>query len=184
MILVFSYIKTGVRLLTCGLFLMSAQSLFIKPAMAMDVQSPAIIQLAVSSIWDGDSLRSGELRLRLHGIDAPEKKQRCSDALGIPYPCGEKARDALANLLPADNLLTCILKDVDRYRRLIVLCYRGQDASLSGPSLNEEMIASGWALAYRRYAPEFISIEEQASQLKKGMWQGSFMCPEDWRKQQ
>ena len=89
----------------------------------------------------------------------------------------------LASLLPADGKLTCQLRDVDRYRRLIVLCYAGQDTSQSGLSINEQMIASGWALAYRRYAPEFVSIEEQASADKKGVWQGRFMRPEDWRRQ-
>ena len=183
MILVFSYIKIWSILLRAGFILFCGFLFTSGPAMADDGQKHAVLQLTVSAVWDGDSLRSGDLRLRLHGIDAPEKKQSCSDAQGQSYPCGEQSRDMLASLLPADGKLTCQLRDVDRYRRLIVLCYAGHKTSQSGLSINEQMIASGWALAYRRYAPEFISIEAQASADKKGMWQGRFMRPEDWRRQ-
>ena len=31
----------------------------------------------VPSVTDGDMLRNGPERIRLHGIDAPESKQRC-----------------------------------------------------------------------------------------------------------
>ena len=35
--------------------------------------------LRVTAITDADSLRAGDLRLRLHGIDAPELRQTCLD---------------------------------------------------------------------------------------------------------
>ena len=37
------------------------------------VGQEARLQVSITAISDGDSLRAGKLRLRLHGIDAPEK---------------------------------------------------------------------------------------------------------------
>ena len=39
-------------------------------------------KVSITHISDGDSLRSGKLRIRLFGIDAPEKTQHCTDANG------------------------------------------------------------------------------------------------------
>ena len=38
--------------------------------------------------------------------------------------------------------------------------------------------------ALRQYGKEYIALEEAAHQAHKGMWQGSFEMPADWRKDQ
>jgi endonuclease YncB( thermonuclease family) len=48
-------------------------------------------------------------------------------------------------------------------------------------NLNAALVRSGWAVAYRQYATDFIGDEEQAKRERKGMWAGRFNSPEDWR---
>jgi len=36
----------------------------------------------------------------------------------------------------------------------------------------------------RQYGKEYIAVEDAAHQAHKGMWQGSFEMPADWRKDQ
>ena len=55
--------------------------------------------LKITSISDGDTLRSGKLRIRLFGIDAPEKRQQCTTAEGQQWDCGVEAREALKQLV-------------------------------------------------------------------------------------
>ena len=55
----------------------------------------------VASVTDGDTLRIGSERIRLHGIDAPESAQRCgaggetwrrARAVGASCPCVGSSR--------------------------------------------------------------------------------------------
>ena len=41
----------------------------------------ARVDITVTGVTDGDSLKADRLKLRLHGIDAPESKQKCADRL-------------------------------------------------------------------------------------------------------
>ncbi len=64
-------------------------------------------------ITDGDTIRIGKTRIRLHGIDAPESKQSCRDGEGEKWACGKEATFRLANLI-GKNWVTCDPKDRDR----------------------------------------------------------------------
>jgi len=53
---------------------------------------------------------------------------------------------------------------------------------LNGKNINQEMVAEGWAWAYRQYldrphASEFIKLEEQARAKKLGLWQQNNLEP-------
>src|SRR5689334_19240715 len=56
-------------------------------------------------IIDGDTIDVAGIRIRLHGIDAPEIRQTCT-AGGQKYRCGEQATTALAGLIGA-NAVRC-----------------------------------------------------------------------------
>jgi endonuclease YncB( thermonuclease family) len=78
---------------------------------------------AAATVIDGDTLRIGGERLRLHGIDAPESEQRCADG----WPAGEAARRALASLVLA-GAPRCERVTTDRYGRTVAVCrVNGQD---------------------------------------------------------
>jgi endonuclease YncB( thermonuclease family) len=44
------------------------------------------------------------------------------------------------------------------------------------------MVEEGWAIAYRYYSNDYIFEEEIAKKNKKGIWQGNFIEPYVWRK--
>ena len=60
-------------------------------------------QVGVTRVTDGDSLRSGRLKIRLFGIDAPELKQQCETDDGSSWSCGLAARDAMRRPAAADS---------------------------------------------------------------------------------
>ena len=43
------------------------------------------------------------------------------------------------------------------------------------------MVASGWAVAYRRYSVAYVADEDAARQARSNIWAGSFDKPWDWR---
>jgi endonuclease YncB( thermonuclease family) len=124
---------------------------------------------------DGDSLRKGEQEYRLHGIDAPELSQSCRRAGGTEYPCGRAARDHLRSLV-SHATLDCAVRETDRYGRLVTDCRAGE------VDINRDMVASGWAIAYRRHGTSHTRSEADAKAARRGIWQGDFETPEDWRK--
>ncbi len=123
---------------------------------------------------DGDSLRKAQQEYRLHAIDAPELHQTCQRADGSEYACGREARQQLARLT-GSGPVTCRVLETDRYQRLVAACGAG------GASINDAMVRSGWALAYRRHGQDYAAAEAEARKARRGLWQGRFETPEDWR---
>ncbi|MFP6711273.1 MAG: thermonuclease family protein, partial [Rhodospirillales bacterium] len=98
---------------------------------------PESVQLTgIPKITDGDTIRTGSTRIRLHGIDAPEAKQTCT-ADGKEWRCGWEATNALANIV-GKHWVTCSKRDVDRYGRVVAVCR-------AGPlNINAWMVGNGW----------------------------------------
>ena len=44
------------------------------------------------------------------------------------------------------------------------------------------MVMRGHAVAYLQYSKKYLSEEFEAKKDKKGIWQGKFEMPWDWRK--
>ncbi len=126
------------------------------------------------TVVDGDTLKMRSARIRLEGIDAPEKDQSCT-VQGQEYLCGQYATRALANKI-ANRHVTCKRRGRDQYDRILAVCYVGEE------NLNEWMVAQGWALAYRKYSIAYVWVEEKAASAKLGIWQGEFVDPWDWRR--
>ncbi len=122
-----------------------------------------------ATVNDGDSLTLGSERIRLRGIDAPEFTQTCRRQ-GADYPCGRRARDALAGLI-GGKPVACAGWERDRYGRLLAACTAG------GKDLNRALVEAGWAVAYG----EFEAEERIARQNGAGLWAGSFDPPRVWR---
>ena len=128
----------------------------------------------IPKITDGDTIRIGNTRIRLHGIDAPETKQTCS-AGGEEWHCGREAAFALANIV-GRHWVTCSKRDTDRYGRVVAVCRAGPI------DLSAWMVGNGWAVAYRRYSMDYVRDEDEAKAGRKGMWRGDFMMPWEWRR--
>ena len=126
-------------------------------------------------VIDGDTIHIGKTKIRLHGIDAPEMKQTCRTSKGKEQMCGVLAKQALERLVKGQDV-TCKGDTRDRYKRLIAVCYVGQ------LNINEQMVADGWALAYRRYSTDYVRAETLAKSRREGMWRTEFVPPWKWRK--
>lgn len=124
-----------------------------------------------SRVIDGDTLDVANRRIRLVGIDAPEREQECVDAGGQPTPCGETSRRTLDGFV-GKGPVTCAPIELDRYGRVIATCeFRGAD-------LGEMMVTSGQALANGRYG----DLETEARAAKRGVWAGEVEVPAEWRR--
>ena len=142
-------------------------ALLISSVAIADISGPA-------RVTDGDTIKIGTTRIRLHGIDAPEKGQNC-EKRGQLWRCGQVSTKFLRYLINSQTV-TCIGNTIDRYKRLIAVCYA------NGIDLNAALVDAGLALAYRKYSAQYVPNEENARQAKKGMWAGSFVSPWDWRR--
>lgn len=143
-----------------------------------------------AGVTDGDTIRMAKatvtaedktvemtsVRIRFHGIDAPEKAQTCADAKGKEWSCGREALKAVTAIVRAKDV-TCYVHDIDRYKRLVAVC------SVEGvPDINAEMVRRGLAVAYREYSADYVDEEQAARTTRIGMWAGEFDMPWDWRK--
>ena len=132
----------------------------------------------VIRVVDGDTIHvrnaEGERKkIRLYGIDAPEMKQRY----------GAKAGRYLASRIGGE-FATIEVVDTDQYDRQVALVF---DAKMA--NLNQEMIAMGFAWAYRKYLTEnytdWVTIESKAKEKKYGLWgQKKPIEPWEFRRQQ
>ena len=65
--------------------------------------------------------------------------------------------------------------DHDRYRRAVAVCSAG------AVELNRRMVEDGWAIAYERFPSIYSASEERARAMRRGLWQGYFDRPRQWR---
>ena len=149
-----------------------------------DVKSSEISSVSgYAKIIDGDTIKINSKKIRLHGIDAPEKKQTCKKPyliIGIfsftkSYSCGQVSTDKLIKKIN-NQIIKCKIKNVDRYNRLIGECYKRNE------NLNAWLVSNGYAVAYRKYSKKYIPNERNAKNNNLGIWQGKFEMPWNFRR--
>ncbi len=131
----------------------------------------ALFCLAVA-ITDGDTIKvlcdKQVLKVRLAEIDAPERKQ----------PYGTKAKQALAEMCfkrPAQ----LDIQGIDKYGRNIAIVY------CDGKNANREMVRTGMAWMYDRYATQrdWYADQKSAQTQRLGLWRDPSPTPPwEWRK--
>ena len=114
----------------------------------------------VVEIVDGDTvgvMHDGRAeRIRLNGIDAPEKRQAF----------GRRAQDYLGEMI-FQQTVRVVVRSKDRYGRTVADLYLGKK------HVNQEMVRAGMAWWFRRYAPHdqvLRELEEQARESGLGLW--------------
>ena len=127
-------------------------------------------------IVDGDSLRAGHENIRLIDIDAPELSQLCADAAGRDWTCGRAAKERLRALI-GGRPVACTARGQDRYGRTLAVCGAGPIADLGA-----ELVRNGYAVNYARDGDGYAAAESEARDARRGIWQGSFERPQDWRR--
>ena len=145
---------------------------------APHIPEPAPAAVAISGrahVIDGDSLKVAGTPIRVFGIDAPEWRQRCRRADGHLYRCGRWAFRALAQRLRSAPV-RCVPRARDRFARVVATCYQGTD------DLAHWLVVQGLALDWPRYSGgTYADAEDAARRAERGLWQGAFMPPWEWR---
>jgi micrococcal nuclease len=127
----------------------------------------------VIGLADGDAItvlqERTPVKFRLHGIDAPETGQ----------DFGSRAKQATSELA-FGKVVTVQPVDTDRYSRTVALV-----TLPDGRSLNHELVCSGMAWWFRKFAPGDVALERleaEARQAGRGVWsQPRPVPPWDWR---
>jgi endonuclease YncB( thermonuclease family) len=142
--------------------------------MSQTFRSDCNYTVRVTGIMDGDTFKgltsdSTEIRFRIYGIDAPEKKQAFSN----------KSKQYLSDLIFGKIVGIKIQKKSDKYRRPVVWVYTAQ-----GQDVGAEMLKAGLAWHFKRFdsSDEYENYELQAQKQKAGLWQDDNpVAPWDFR---
>ena len=132
----------------------------------------------IVGVSDGDTLtlldaKQVPHKIRVAGIDAPEKKQSF----------GEKAKSSLS-AMAYNRSAEADCRKTDRYRRRVCVVFVG------GKDVGLEQIKAGMAWWYRQYAKEqtqqeridYEQAESQAKRHRYGLWSGPSPTPPwEWR---
>ena len=135
----------------------------------------------VVGVTDGDTLTlldaaKQQHKIRLAGIDAPEKSQ----------PHFDRSKEHLSGLI-FNRQVTAQCGKKDKYRRRICKIF------VNGSDVNREQIAAGMAWWYRKFAKEqqvsdrtaYERAERDAQQARRGLWRESLPVPPwEWRLRQ
>jgi micrococcal nuclease len=112
------------------------------------------------SISDGDTFTlltedKQQIKIRLHGIDAPEYNQ----------PFSKVSRQYLSDWVYRKTV-SVQQTDIDRYGRVVGI------VTVEGVHVNEAMLKAGLAWHFKRYDknPNWAELESEARKNKAGLW--------------
>lgn len=121
-------------------------------------------------VIDGDTLDVGGVRVRLHGIDAPEIGQLCTTSAGQSWDCGTwVSREVRARY--QGTKASCDQVDRDQYGRVVAVC------RVSGKDLGGVLVRKGMAVAFRKYSTAYVPDERRAKKARLGLHAGTFQTP-------
>jgi endonuclease YncB( thermonuclease family) len=141
----------------------------------------ATLQGKVVSVADGDTVtvlddNKTQHKIRLQGIDAPEKSQ----------PYGQKSKQSLSNLVHS-KIVTVEFEKKDKYGRTV------GKVLLNGTDVCLEQIKLGMAWHYKKYESEqpkedreiYARTEQAAKAQSVGLWKDKSPTPPwEFRRQQ
>ncbi len=128
---------------------------------------PQAFEIDTPYVIDGDTIAKGDLRIRLYGIDAPERGQRQ----------GKAATRHLRQLI-GEAHIRVIPRDVDRYGRLVAQIMKGEI------DICRKMVADGYAVACTDYTSLYAAQQSRARRRRAGLWRyGAIQNPTRYRRQ-
>ncbi|WP_308917179.1 thermonuclease family protein [Jannaschia sp. LMIT008] len=142
--------------------------------MAVAAEPQSVTITGVAKVFDGDTLDIGPVRIRLHGIDAPESRQSCTTSGGGTWACGAAAASRLSVIVEGGPI-ACEALDRDPYGRIIARC------RADGADIGETLVTEGLAWAFLEYSTEYAGIEASARTAGLGIWQAPTQTPWAYR---
>ena len=114
-------------------------------------------------VIDGDTVDVGDVRVRIHGIDAPESWQQCQTEFGNNFDCGDLATQQLQRMSEG-RFAECVQTDYDdTYNRVVARCY------VNNADIGAVMVSEGYALAYTKYSRDYVQTEADAKARDRGL---------------
>ena len=130
----------------------------------------------VVGVADGDTIkvlkRNQQVRIRLYGIDCPEKRQ----------PFGHQAKRYTNSMVRGKRVKVHPVTK-DRYGRTVAM------VSVNGQNLNQSLVRAGFAWVYPKYCKmhictDWYRFEAHARKTKQGLWRDPNPVPPwEWRRQ-
>jgi endonuclease YncB( thermonuclease family) len=127
-----------------------------------------------ASVVDANTIQINGEVIRFLDINAPERNQVCSQALGdVEWECGQEAAFALIDWLGTSSV-TCEVDGVDQYQRHLARC------NVGGEDIASWLAESGWAMPYGDCACEGVrAASARAAAAGRGIWIEPFILPWD-----
>jgi endonuclease YncB( thermonuclease family) len=133
-----------------------------------------IISGKVIGISDGDTFKllvegNQTIRIRLYGVDAPEKSQDYST----------QAKQKLSDLIFSKRVDVKQI-NIDRFKRIIGVVY------VEDKNVNEELLRSGYVWHYTQYSKneQWAKLQREAQKKRIGLWSKANPTPPwQWRKE-
>ena len=137
----------------------------------------------VLSVHDGDTLTvqhaetGARVKIRLHGIDAPE----LAGGTWPAQPWCKRSRDFLRELAPVGSHVDMLDKGRDRYGRTVAAVNLPD-----GRVAQEELLRAGMAWVFPWYCTDcraWEALQAEAVEARRGLWSDKNPVPPwDWRK--
>ncbi len=116
------------------------------------------------SAMAGDLVKISGTTVKLAGVEAPERDQRCGSG-DRSRRCGEAARDALARLIRSQPIV-CKLAGTDDSGFRLASCVSGEK------DIAAELVRGGHVFAMMGFFSRYGSEEGEARTARAGIWQG------------
>jgi len=131
-------------------------------------------QIAGKAIaYEPDKIMIDGQRILLWGIDAIDRDQSCWLEERM-WDCRAVAHRALQILVDIGTVTCQRVDEVEVYGRMWGVCH------VNGLDINEEMVRSGMAFAYRPQSDHYVAAEDAARENAAGLWKSKFVFP--WEK--
>lgn len=122
----------------------------------------------------GDTLSIANRIFQLADIEAPERDQTCKTANGRKWRCGEAARSALVRLV-GRNTITCTIDNIEANGIATGHCTKGDR------DIATQLVRAGNVFAETGFFARLSSVEDEARENRRGLWQGKAERPDMFR---